>query len=71
MSNGSQLAQALKNASAGNAIELANGTYGGSFQITKSGTKGNPILITASSASRPHYAIVYSASAATTSSSRA
>ncbi len=49
VSNGSQLAQALKNASAGNTIELANGNYGGSFQITNSGTKGKPILITARS----------------------
>lgn len=49
VSNGSQLQSALGSASAGNRIELANGTYSGKFTITKSGTKASPILIESSS----------------------
>lgn len=49
VSNGSQLTQALKNASAGQTIELGNGNYNGSFQINNSGNKNNAILIKARS----------------------
>ena len=49
VSNAAQLRSALSSARAGHRIELANGTYSGSFQITSSGTKNDPILIEASS----------------------
>lgn len=53
VTNGSQLQSALGSASAGNRIELADGTYSGTFVIRNSGTKSNPILIEASNRLKP------------------
>ena len=49
VSSASALASALSNAQAGDLIKLADGTYGGSFTLGKSGSSSAPIVVCGSS----------------------
>ncbi|WP_127510279.1 carbohydrate-binding protein [Paenibacillus humicus] len=55
------LSSALKNAAAGDRIELAAGTYTGSFSSGSQGTAVNPIVLTSADASNPAILSGYSA----------
>jgi len=54
VSNGAQLASALAAAMPGDHIVLNDGTYTGSFQITRSGTNAAPIVIRAANLGRAY-----------------
>lgn len=50
VSNTGELSNALNSANPGDTIQLADGTYRGSWEPTRSGSPGNPITITGSRA---------------------